>query len=48
MNLLPTSTYILSSDKEPRGIKKPKKRVSVLVCCESDGSDKLKLVAIEK
>ena len=48
INLLPTSTCILSPEKEPRGIKQWKKRISVLLCCNSDGSGKLKFVVVGK
>lgn len=43
---LPSCTYIVPSEKDVHGIKKSKKRVTIVLCTNADGSDKFKLTLI--
>jgi hypothetical protein len=38
----------LTTTDKMKGVKKPKERISIMLCCNADGSDKLKLLVIGK
>jgi hypothetical protein len=43
---LPNGTYVTSEETEIRGIKTSKKRITISLCLNADGSDKFKLFFI--